>query len=130
MIVIDSSALVSFLAGIPPRASLNERIWAESELHAPHVIDLEFIQAIRGLSRGGAMDPEEAGALVRDLDDLRILRYPHHRFAQRIWALRSNLTAYDAAFVALAEALQVPLVTIDARLARAGQHLAEIEVYA
>jgi hypothetical protein len=65
---------------------------------------------------------------ARDLADLTIVRYPHHPLADRVWALRHNLTAYDATFVALGEALGVPLVTCDARLAGAQGHQARVEL--
>lgn len=64
-----------------------------------------------------------------DFDDLAVVRYPHQPLSDRMWGLRHNLTAYDAAFVALSEALGVPMITCDSRLARAGGHEADIELY-
>ncbi len=91
----------------------------DGDLHAPHLIDVEILNALRGLVRGGKLGADRAEDVRTDVADLLITRYGHQSLADRIWALRDNLAAHDAAFVALAEALDAPLITCDARLAKA-----------
>ena len=98
----------------------------DGDLHAPHLIDVEILHALRGLVRSGRLSADRAQDVRIDFNDLAITRYGHQPLADRIWTLRENLTAYDATFVALAEALQVPLITCDARLARAPGTNAEL----
>src|SRR5439155_1478000 len=83
-------------------------------LHAPHLVDLEVAQVLRRYTASGEMDAQRGLQALEDLGDLPLVRYPHDLFLSRIWDLRDNLTAYDAAYVALAEALAAPLVTRDA----------------
>ncbi len=129
MLVLDTSALLAALVGSPTNAALNERLSADGDLHAPHLIDVEAVHALRRLVRRGDLSLERALAARQDLRDLTIIRYPHVALVDRMWDLREHLTAYDAAFVALSEALGVPLITADARLARATGHGAEIEAF-
>ncbi len=128
MIVVDTSAILSALAGRPPSSSLAERLVSDGDLHAPHLIDVEVLHAARGLVLGGKLSLDRAADLRDDYSALSIVRYPHHPLADRVWELRANLTAYDAVFVALSEALRVPLVTCDAALAAGGHH-ARVELY-
>jgi predicted nucleic acid-binding protein len=126
--VIDCSAAIDAL--LEPRDTrLVERLSHARELHAPHLLDVEMLHALRRLVATGKLTAERAEYVREDFAALRIRRYAHHPFADRIWALRDNLTAYDAAFVALAEALAVPIVTCDARLATAPVHGAEVELF-
>jgi predicted nucleic acid-binding protein len=127
VIVVDTSALVSVLAGSDADPRLVDRIATAGTLHAPHLLDTEFTDALRGLSRAGLSATRAAHAL-HDLADLPILRYPALGLLDRMWGLRHRLTAYDATFVALAEALDIPLVTCDGRLARA-KHDAVVELF-
>ncbi len=129
MLVLDTSALLAALMGSPTNAALNERLSADGDLHAPHLIDVEAVHALRRLVRRGDLSLERALAARQDLRDLTIIRYPHVALVDRMWDLREHLTAYEAAFVALSEALGVPLITADARLARATGHGAEIEAF-
>lgn len=129
MIVVDSSALIAHLTGIPSVPGLDDRVLAERELHAPHLIDLEILNALRKLVRLDAISASHATMLIEDLSDVRLARYRHDGFRHRIWELRDHLSAYDASFVALAETLDATLVTVDARLARAAGHEARIELY-
>ena len=129
MLVLDTSALLAALVGSPTNAALNERLSADGDLHAPHLIDVEAVHALRRLVRRGDLSLERALAARQDLRDLTIIRYPHVALVDRMWDLREHLTAYEAAFVALSEALGVPLITADARLARATGHGAEIEAF-
>ncbi len=129
MIVVDASVIVELL--LPTRAGLQlaERLFAEGEsLHAPHLLDLEVAQVIRRYHRGREITADRGALILQDLIDLPLTRYPHDLLLARIWALRDNLTAYDAAYVALAEALQAPLLTRDRRLAATRGHKARMEV--
>lgn len=129
MIVVDTSAVIGVLAGQPRVARLVDRVINDGDLHAPHLIDVEFLLALRRLVVAGAINDDRAADARMDLADLTIVRYPHVYLADRMWELRHNVTAYDAAFLALAEALGAPLVTCDARLARAPGHAASVEVF-
>lgn len=128
MIVIDTSAVVVALAGQPPNARLRRRLAQDGDLHAPHLIDIEFLHVLRRLTSSQELSMERAADARLDFSDLAIVRYPHQALADRIWELRDNFSAYDAVFVALSEALGAPLVTNDARLARAPGHGAMIEL--
>lgn len=119
MIVVDTSAVLAVLAGRTPDGALVQRLTDDGDLHAPHLIDIEILQALRGLVRGGKLSLDRADDVRTDVADLTITRYGHEPLANRVWALRENLTAYDSVFVALSEALEVPLITCDARLADA-----------
>lgn len=130
MLVLDSSAAVHALAANAPDQELVARLGDDGDLHAPHLLDVELLHALRGLVRGGELSADRAADARADFAELTITRYGHAALAPRIWELRDNLTAYDAAFVTLAEALQVPLVTCDTRLAGAPGHGAEVELYA
>jgi predicted nucleic acid-binding protein len=126
VIVIDAGALVRYLLVRQPWDALARRITASGSLHAPHLLDFEVASALRGLVLGGEVAPDRAATALSALDTLDVVRYPAARLIDRIWHLRGNLTAYDAAYVALAEALDVPLLTTDERLARSTGHTAEI----
>lgn len=128
MPVVDTSALVAALFGDPSPQALVDRL-SGGDLHAPHLVDVEFTHVARRLVATGLVSPERAQRGRSDFADLPIVRYPHGPFLDRMWELRENLTAYDAAFVALAEALDAPLVTTDARLAASPRHTARIDVY-
>lgn len=131
MIVLDASALLEVLLVTPAALGLEERLFASGQsLHAPHLIDLEVTQVLRRYCATGDLEPARAQEALDDLGALRLQRYPHDLFLPRIWSLRQNLTAYDAAYVALAEELSAPLLTADKRLARASGHGAVIEVIA
>lgn len=129
MIVIDSSAVLAALASESPDPALIERIEGDPDLHAPHLVDVEVIHALRRLVSEKSLTEDRAMDVRSDFDDLAVVRYPHQPLSDRMWGLRHNLTAYDAAFVALSEALGVPMITCDSRLARAGGHEADIELY-
>lgn len=97
-------------------------------LHAPHLIDLEVLQVLRRYVLHGDLAPGRAQEALDDLAALPLERYSHQPFGARVWELRHNLTAYDGAYVALAEALDAPLVTADGPLARSTGHRARVEV--
>ena len=106
-----------------------DRLFAAGEtLHAPHLLDLEVAQVLRRYAASGELDALRGAQALEDLADLSLVRYPHDLFLSRIWELRDNLTAYDAAYVALAEGLEAPLVTRDNALASPRIHGARVEL--
>ena len=129
MIVLDASAAVDWLLQSAAAQRIESRIFSRNQsLHAPELLDLEVAQVLRRLVREGTLPTSRAAAAIQDLLDLRITRYPHSLLLPRIWQLRHNLSAYDAAYVVLAEKLGATLLTRDARLASAAGHTATIEV--
>ena len=94
----------------------------------PHLLDLEIAQVLRRYVSIGELTPQRGKQALTDLADFPIIRYPHDLFLSRIWALRHNVTAYDAAYLALAESLPAPLLTCDARLVAAPGHRTTIEL--
>jgi predicted nucleic acid-binding protein len=129
LIVVDASALIEVLLRTSAAARIEARIFAPREtLHAPHLIDLEVAQVLRRYLLAGELNGARGEAALEDMADLPITRYPHWLLLPRIWELRHNLTAYDGAYVALAEALRAPLLTCDGRLAKARGHGARIEL--
>ena len=129
MLVLDTSAALHALAHRPAHPGLLARLRDEEEIVAPHLIDLELLQALRGLDRGRRLTSDQVADVRSDFEALSITRYAHGGLTDRIWELRHNLTVYDAAYVALAEILDCPLVTSDARMAKASGHRADVEVY-
>jgi len=129
VLVIDSSAVLEALVARDPAPGLVERLAEDGDLHAPHLIDTEVLHALRRMLRRGQISGERAHDGRTDFAELTIVRYPHEPLNERVWELRENLTAYDATFVALAEALDTPLITCDARLAAAPGHHAHVELY-
>lgn len=129
MIVVDASALLEALLRTRAAKAVEKFLFDPRQtLHAPHLLDIEVAQVIRRYSAKGEIDHERGRAALTDLADLPLHRYPHDFLLPRIWDLRSNLTAYDAAYVALAEALDAPLLTRDRRLAAAAGHHARVEL--
>jgi predicted nucleic acid-binding protein len=130
VIVLDASAAVEVLLQSQVGAPLTGRLLApESSLHAPYLLDLEVAQVLRRFVLRGEVQPLRAQQALEVLADFPIERYPHQILLPRIWALRENLTAYDAVYVALAEVLGATLLTRDARISRASGHSARIEVF-
>ncbi len=128
MIVVDASAVVDALSAVPGSERVRARL-SGLELHAPALLDYEVVSALRGLTQAAHLSPARAQDALTDFDDLQIYRWTaDDALRRRAFSLRQSLTAYDAAYVALAEALECPLVTRDARLARSGGRLAEIIV--
>ncbi len=132
MLVVDASAVAELLLRRPAAADVERHMAAHDYLlHAPHLLDVEVLSALRRLVAAGDATPDRAGEALGDLLDLPIARYPHEVLAWRIWELRENVSAYDATYLALAEALteeSAALLTTDARLARAGRAHSRAEV--
>lgn len=129
MIVVDASTLLEFLLNTDAAPRVAERIFGAGEtLHAPHLLDLEIAQVLRRYERAGALSAARANHAFVDLADVQITRYPHDLLLPRIWALRRNVTAYDGAYLTLAELLGATLVTRDAALATIRGHKARVEV--
>jgi predicted nucleic acid-binding protein len=105
-----------------------DRLLADPNLHLPHLASIETTSVIRGWVRGGRLDESAAIVALDNLADLPAERHNHEPFLHRVWELRHNLTAYDAVYIALAEALDAPLITCDVRLARAPLTTVTIEV--
>jgi predicted nucleic acid-binding protein len=120
MTVLDASALVELLLGTETGRKVAARIADPAlAIHVPHLADVEVAQALRRYVREGALDADSAAAALEDLRSLDLERHGHEPLLDRVWALRDNMTAYDAVYVALAEALDGTLLTCDGRLARA-----------
>jgi predicted nucleic acid-binding protein len=118
VLVVDASVVVDLIGRFRPQP-IEALLWAEdSVLAAPELLDVEVLQALRRLEQDGAI-PSSRADVVELLQALRIRRYRHHSLREAIWSLRKNMTAYDAAYVALARLLDATLVTRDAKLARA-----------
>ena len=127
MIVVDASAALEVLLQTPAAPRIEARLFAPGEtLHTPHLLDLEVVHVLRRYEAARVIDAQRGHEAIDDLTAWPLVRYPHDLFLGRIWALRHNLTAYDAVYVALAETLQVTLVTCDTRLAASVGHRAII----
>jgi predicted nucleic acid-binding protein len=129
VIVVDASALLEFLLQTPLGTRVEARLFQDrDEFHSPHLIDVEVTQGLRRLVRAGEVSPDRAAEAIQDLIDLDLHRHAHLDLLTRAWKRRENVTAYDAMYVALAEALGATVVTCDTPLAKAPGHRAHIEV--
>ncbi|GIL01059.1 MAG: ribonuclease VapC1 [Alphaproteobacteria bacterium] len=129
MLVLDASVLVELLLRTRAAGQLERRLFlTPSTLHGPHLVDLEVAQTIRRYALAGELDAERGRLALADLADFPMRRHAHELLLERIWQLRNNLTAYDAVYVALAEALDAILLTRDVRIASAAGHRARIEL--
>ncbi len=128
MIVIDCAAVVDALTAVRGSENLRAAL-ADEDLHAPTLLDFEVVSALRGLTLRNHITPARARDALTDFDALSIQRWPSAApLRLRAFSLRNNLSAYDAAYVVLAEALQCPVLTRDTRLARSSGHDVEIRV--
>jgi predicted nucleic acid-binding protein len=129
VIVVDASVILEVLLVTAEAPAIETRLFAPGEtLHAPHLIDVEVAQVLRRYTRSGELTAERGAEALTDLADFSLTRYPHTVLLPRIWELRENVSAYDAAYLALAEALAAPLVTRDRTLAGAPGHGASVVV--
>lgn len=128
MIVVDGAAVVDALTLPPGSEELRTRLERE-ELHAPALIDYEVLSALRGLTLGGKLSATRADEALDDFDQLPVRRWlAGDGLRQRMFSLRHNVSAFDAAYIALAEVLGCPLITRDIGLARSAGHEARIVV--
>jgi len=130
VIVVDGSAVTELLLQTSIGRQVEARLFAgDDPLHAPHLLDVEVLSALRRLVQARDITARRAEEALEDLELLRIVRHPHVDLVARAWDLRRNHTAYDAMYAALAEALDAPLVTCDRAFANAPGHAARIEVF-
>jgi predicted nucleic acid-binding protein len=129
VIVLDASAAIEWLLQSTAGVKIDQRIFSPLEsLHAPHLLDVEVAQVLRRCVHGKTITSQRGHEALQDLADIPLTRYPHDFLIPRIWELRATLTAYDAAYVALAELLDAPLLTCDGKIASASGHHANVEV--
>ena len=122
-VVVDASAIVDALLGVD---SVVRRL-SLSELHAPVTIDAEVVHGLRRKWLGGLLGDDHGSLAIELFQTIPITRHPVQPFVNRLWAVRRNITAYDAGYIALAELLDVPLLTRDRRLSRSSGHAARVE---
>lgn len=128
MIVADASVVVDLLLTGGEASGLSDLLLGEEPIAAPHLLDLEVAQVLRRWNLRGALDDDRARQALDDLLALPIARQPHDLLVERVWELRDNLTAYDAAYLALAELLDARLVTLDRGLAAVAGRTVEVLV--
>ncbi len=127
--VVDASAAVEFLLNTASGKRLAARLADDADaVHAPHLIDIEIAQVLRRYVLQGTLEERLAATALHRWRGLDVERYPHEPFLDRVWQLRANVSAYDAVYVALAEALSTVLVTGDRRLAGTPGVNAEMEL--
>lgn len=132
MIVLDASAAIEWLLQTPKAPSVEARLVSGNGTsqgwHAPCLLDLEVAQVVRRHVAANMISASYGRQALDNLIALPLVRHPHDALLPRVWELRQNLTAYDAAYVALAEALDAPLVTCDRHIANAPGHHARVDV--
>jgi predicted nucleic acid-binding protein len=130
MIVVDASVVADLLLRTPKAIAIEALLFAPDagSLHAPALVDVEVAHVLRRHALERDLSPSRGNEAIRDLLDLRIQRHPHDLLIGRVWELRAAMTAYDAWYVSLAEALDAPLVTLDRKLARSRGHRAEVRL--
>lgn len=130
MIVLDASAAVEWLLRTQKGLRIEAQLFSHADtLHAPHLLDVETAHALRRYVREREVTEARAHEALQILLELRIFRHRHTFLLPRVWEMRHHLTAYDAIYVALAEALNAPLLTCDAKIAAAPGHYATVEVF-
>jgi predicted nucleic acid-binding protein len=128
MLVVDASCLFEVVADTPRSGEIGTRLAADDNQAAPHVIDVEVTGVIRAQHLKGRLDRTAASQAVADLRDWPGERYGHRWLLERAWQLRDSVRGWDAFYVALAEALDATLLTLDSRLARAHGPTCRIKV--
>ena len=130
MLVIDASAVVEVVMGTPNGFVIEETAFGSGEpIAAPHLIDVEVLHVVRRCHRQRLLTTERSEQALEDLANLPITRFGHLPLHSAIWRLRDHLTAYDAAYVALAEMLDAPIVTCDGKLARSTGHNVKFRLF-
>jgi predicted nucleic acid-binding protein len=128
VIVLDASAMLEFLLQTSLGTRVEARLFRDGEeFHSPHLVDVEVTQGLRRLVRSGEVTVARAAEAIADLVDLDLHRHAHLDLLTRAWQLRENVTAYDAMYVALAEALDATVITCEVPLARTPGRRARIE---
>ena len=131
IVVLDASAVVELVLGTRRGARIMHRVSGPvTSLHSPELLDLEVLHVLRRYERTGAVSSTRTDEAYRNLLDLDVRRHGHEPLLSRIWSRRHNLTAYDAAYVTLAETLDAPLLTTDRRLAGVPDLPVSVEVFA
>lgn len=129
MRVLDASVVIEILIRTPLGVRQAARVLSsDTSLHAPHLLDVEVLHVVRRLALTGDLDRQRAEEAMNTLADLPLVRHGHTAYIARMWELRASMTAYDAAYIALAEGLRAVLLTCDGRLARAHGHRATVEL--
>ena len=129
MIVLDASAIIELLLGTPRGLRVADALDDNTQaVHVPHLADVEVAHVLRRMVAEKVIDGRTGGEAVEELQNLPLVRHGHNAMLDRIWSLRNNLTAYDAAYVALAEVLDATLLTCDKRFARTAKRTARVEV--
>jgi predicted nucleic acid-binding protein len=129
MMVVDASAVAEVVLGFSGSAALSSRLFEPGQtLHAPHLLDVEVAHVIRRYAFIGDIDDDRGRRAIDNLVDFPIRRYPHDALLPRVWDLRGHISASDAVYVALAEALEAPLLTRDGRLAEAVQRFTRVQL--
>jgi len=129
MLVVDASVVLEVLLATPLGHVVRPRLLSrEIGISAPHLLDVEVAQVLRRFAARGELSAKRGRQALDDLAAMPIARYPHDMLLPRLWELRENLTAYDAAYVVLAESLDATMLTCDARVAHAPGHVAGIEL--
>lgn len=128
MLVVDASCLAEVVLAGPDAEPVRQRLAREPEQAAPHLIDAEVLGVVRRAHLRGELDGTAARQALEDLDSWPAVRVDHRPLLGRAWELRDSLSAPDALYVAVAEALGAPLLTLDRRLARAGGPSCAIEI--
>jgi predicted nucleic acid-binding protein len=118
-VVVDSSVVVAALVDTGDNGAWAEKILEQDHLYAPELLRVEASNVLRRLERGKEITEQEANAAFEDLMELDVELHAFEAFSQRVWDLRHNVTSYDGWYVALAEALDLPLATLDKRLVKA-----------
>jgi predicted nucleic acid-binding protein len=118
-VVVDSSVVVAALVDTGDSGAWAEKILELDNLYAPELLRVEAANVLRRLERGKEITEQEANAAFEDLMDLDVELHAFEAFSERVWDLRHNVTSYDGWYVALAEALDLPLATLDTRLVKA-----------
>ena len=129
MLVVDASVVLDLLLRSASHAAIERRLFGKPEiLICPHLLDVEVAQVLRRFAATRELSEDRGRQALDDLVALPLARFPHEPLLPRVWQMRHNVTAYDAVYIALAESLEIPLVTRDTKLAAAVGHDADVEL--